>query len=155
MAEAYRRLAVKVRLSVQNSGLAMSELLAGHTLGSSTIECSPLSFRPCWSFLCVTAFSALGLALQHFARAHCLDILGLGMRCVARNRFPLQNLSINSTASPLRRVIALKTQIGTSPHHRKVMKAKPSRMIPSKLTANLEILIVSNSKRLKACKYYS
>jgi len=47
-----------------------------------------------------------------------------------------------STLSLLLRLLTWK-YICVSPNHCKVMKAKPSRLIPGKRAANLELLIVS------------
>jgi len=49
----------------------------------------------------------------------------------------LKKLLIDSTQSPLWRLIA-QTQICSSPDHRNVTTAEPSRLIPRKLAANLE-----------------
>ena len=54
------------------------------------------------------------------------------MHSVTWNRFLIKNLLIDSTSW---------IQICTSPNYPKVMKADPSRLIPRKLAAKLELLI--------------
>ena len=41
--------------------------------------------------LSLFAFSVIFLAFQHFTREHCLQLLGLRMRSVAWDRFPIKN----------------------------------------------------------------
>jgi len=55
----------------------------------------------------------------------------------------LTNLLLDSTASPLQKLITLK-KIYASLNHRKFMKAEASRLIPRKLAANVELLIVAS-----------
>ena len=67
--------------------------------------------------------------------------VGLRMRSVTWDRLPVKKCADWFNPSPFWRSVAW-IQICASLNHRKVKKAEPSRLIPWKLSANLEFLTV-------------
>ena len=92
--------------------------------------------------------SAFALAFRRFTRNHCLQILGLKMRSATWNRLLLEKLLMDSNPSPLCRLVTW-IQIRARINHRKNKKADSGRLFTRKLTANLELLMITRIKRTR------